>query len=74
VCRGRPSPNSAIRGVDKTDKLPASFDIKMTASVSILYQTFDHMYRASHIRFISEFILYATNNTNDADSLIPFIM
>jgi hypothetical protein len=32
------------------------------------------VYRASHIRFISEFILYATKNTDDADSLIPFIM
>jgi hypothetical protein len=32
------------------------------------------IYRASHIRFISEFILYATKNTDDADSLIPFIM
>jgi hypothetical protein len=31
-------------------------------------------YRASHIRLISEFILYATKNTNDADHLIPFIM
>jgi hypothetical protein len=31
-------------------------------------------YRASHIRFISEFILYATKNTNYADHLIPFIM
>jgi tagatose-1,6-bisphosphate aldolase len=30
--------------------------------------------RASHIRFISEFILYATKNTDDADSLIPLIM
>jgi hypothetical protein len=25
-------------------------------------------------RFISEFVLYATKNTNDADYLIPFIM
>jgi hypothetical protein len=33
-----------------------------------------HTYRASHIRVISEFILYATKNTNDADYLIPFIM
>jgi hypothetical protein len=32
------------------------------------------IYRASHIRVISEFILYATKNTNDADYLIPFIM
>jgi hypothetical protein len=32
------------------------------------------LYRASHIRVISEFILYATKNTNDADYLIPFIM
>jgi hypothetical protein len=32
------------------------------------------LYRASHIRFISEFILYATKNTNYADHLIPFIM
>jgi hypothetical protein len=32
------------------------------------------VYRASHIRLISEFILYATKNTNDADHLIPFIM
>jgi hypothetical protein len=31
-------------------------------------------YRASHISLISEFILYATKNTNDADHLIPFIM
>jgi hypothetical protein len=31
-------------------------------------------YRASHIRVISEFILYATKNSNDADYLIPFIM
>jgi hypothetical protein len=31
-------------------------------------------YRASHVRFISEFILYATKNTNYADNLIPFIM
>jgi hypothetical protein len=31
-------------------------------------------YRASHVRFISEFILYATKNTNYADHLIPFIM
>jgi hypothetical protein len=33
-----------------------------------------NIYRASHIRFISEFILYATKNTNYADHLIPFIM
>jgi ferredoxin-fold anticodon binding domain-containing protein len=32
-----------------------------------------YKYRASHIRLISEFILYATKNTND-DHLIPFIM
>jgi hypothetical protein len=32
------------------------------------------LYRASHIRVISEFILYATKNTNDADYLVPFIM
>jgi hypothetical protein len=32
------------------------------------------IYRASHIRLISEFILYATKNTNDADHLIPFKM
>jgi hypothetical protein len=32
------------------------------------------VYRASHIRFISEFILYATKNTNYADNLIPFII
>jgi hypothetical protein len=32
------------------------------------------LYRASHVRFISEFILYATKNTNYADHLIPFIM
>jgi hypothetical protein len=32
------------------------------------------LYRASHIRLISEFILYATKSTNDADYLIPFIM
>jgi hypothetical protein len=31
-------------------------------------------YRASHIRFISEFILFATKNTDATDSLIPFIM
>jgi hypothetical protein len=31
-------------------------------------------YRASHVRFISEFLLYATKNTNYADHLIPFIM
>jgi hypothetical protein len=31
-------------------------------------------YRASHIRLISEFVLYATKNTNYADHLIPFIM
>jgi hypothetical protein len=33
-----------------------------------------HLYRASHVRFISEFLLYATKNTNYADHLIPFIM
>jgi hypothetical protein len=32
------------------------------------------LYRASHIRLISKFILYATKNTNDAGHLIPFIM
>jgi hypothetical protein len=32
------------------------------------------VYRASHVRFISEFLLYATKNTNYADHLIPFIM
>jgi hypothetical protein len=36
--------------------------------------TFTCKYRVSHIRLISEFILYATKNTNDADHLIPFIM
>jgi hypothetical protein len=34
----------------------------------------DPVYRASHIGFISEFILYATKNTNYTDHLIPFIM
>jgi hypothetical protein len=33
-----------------------------------------NIYKANHIRLISEFILYATKNTNDADHLIPFIM
>jgi hypothetical protein len=28
----------------------------------------------SHIRLLSEFSLYATKNTNNADHLIPFIM
>jgi hypothetical protein len=32
------------------------------------------LYRAGHVRHISEFILYATKNTNDADHLIPIIM
>jgi hypothetical protein len=31
-------------------------------------------YRAGHVRVISDVILYATKNTNDADHLIPFIM
>jgi hypothetical protein len=38
------------------------------------FSTVGVIYRANHIRLISEFILYATKNTNDADYLIPFIM
>jgi hypothetical protein len=34
----------------------------------------EYVYRASHVRFIFEFLLYATKNTNYADHLIPFIM
>jgi hypothetical protein len=45
-----------------------------TASIRGTFPDSALLYRASHIRFISEFILYATKNTNDADHLIPFIM
>jgi hypothetical protein len=53
----------------------------LTNAPSLVVTTISHnwqfaviQYRASHIRFISEFILYATKNTNYADHLIPFIM
>jgi hypothetical protein len=46
------------------------FAVKMKENFS----TVGVIYRANHIRLISEFIFYATKNTNDADYLIPFIM
>jgi hypothetical protein len=50
------------------------FYLKTTYKITIYIMYNISKYRASHIRLISEFILYATKNTNDADHLIPFIM
>jgi hypothetical protein len=47
---------------------------KRELSEKVLSDFIKFLYRASHIRLISEFILYATKNTNDADHLTQFIM
>jgi hypothetical protein len=50
------------------------FHVDFKFEVTLTLMTLHKLYRASHIRFIPEFILYATKNTDNADSLIPFIM
>jgi hypothetical protein len=58
------------RCLDDGRKSKSHFNIYLFITIT----TYLSLYRASHVRFISEFVLYATKNTNYADHLIPFIM